>query len=144
MTPREEAQIRHVYEQWHDSVMSQDLAGCMALYAEHAVMETPAVLAQFPERDEGILRGRSEIETLFARNFRNLATEFRALHRSGLFFSNGRHLTWEYPRHTPKGAQIDLFESMDIEDGLIVYHRVYWGWQGLKALMALRDNQGGA
>jgi steroid Delta-isomerase len=24
---------------------------------------------------------------------------------------------------------------MDIEDGLIVYHRVYWGWKGFKALM---------
>ena len=28
---------------------------------------------------------------------------------------------------------------MDIENGLIVYHRVYWGWQGLKALLAVRD-----
>jgi hypothetical protein len=27
---------------------------------------------------------------------------------------------------------------MDIENGLIVYHRVYWGWQGLKALLAVR------
>lgn len=34
----------------------------------------------------------------------------------------------------------DLLESMDIEDGLIVYHRVYWGWKGLKTLLAARDN----
>ena len=30
---------------------------------------------------------------------------------------------------------------MDIENGLIVYHRVYWGWQGLKALLAVRDRR---
>ena len=138
MSASEEAQIRHIYEQWHETVMSQDLPGLMALYAEHAVMETPAILAQFPDLDEGILRGRGEIEKLFARNFGNLAREFSALCRTGLFFSNGRHLTWEYPRQTPRGAQVDLFESMDIENGLIVYHRVYWGWQGLKSLLAVR------
>src|ERR1044072_7174193 len=100
MSAAEEAQIRHVYEQWHSTLMSQDLAGLMALYAEHAVFESPTVLAQFPDRDDGILRGRAEIEKLFARNFANLKSEFSELYRSGLFFSNGRLLTWEYPRLT--------------------------------------------
>jgi hypothetical protein len=138
MTPTEEAQIRHVYERWHTTVMTQDLAGLMALYAEHAVFESPTVLAQFPDRDDGILRGRGEIEKLFARNFANLKAEFSELYRTGIFFANGHHLTWEYPRLTPRGTQVDLFESMDIENGLIVYHRVYWGWQGLKALLDIR------
>jgi len=141
MSASEDAQIRHIYEQWHETLMSQDLAGLTALYAEHAVFESPTVLAQFPERDDGILRGRGEIEKLFARNFANLKTEFSELYRSGLFFSNGRLLTWEYPRLTPSGTQVDLFESMDIEHGLIVYHRVYWGWQGIKALLAVRERQ---
>jgi steroid Delta-isomerase len=48
-------------------------------------------------------------------------------------------LMWEYPRKTPAGEQVDLVESMDIENGLIVYHRVYWGWKGLKTLMAARE-----
>ncbi|MPZ31178.1 MAG: nuclear transport factor 2 family protein [Rhodospirillales bacterium] len=135
-----EAQVRHIYEQWHSTLMSRDLAGLVALYAEHAVFESPTVLAQFPDRDDGILRGRGEIEKLFARNFANLKTEFSELYRNGLFFSNGRLLTWEYPRLTLSGTQVDLFESMDIENGLIVYHRVYWGWQGLKALLTIRKS----
>lgn len=65
MSPIEEAQLRHIYERWHATVMSHDLAGLTALYGEQAVMETPAVLAQFPDRDEAILRGRGEIEKLF-------------------------------------------------------------------------------
>jgi len=136
-----EAQVRHIYERWHSTLMSRDLAGLVALYAERAVLESPTVLAQFPDRDDGILRGRGEIEKLFARNFENLKAEFSDLYRSGLFFSNGRLLTWEYPRSTPSGGtQIDLFESMDVENGLIVYHRVYFGWQGLKALLAIRKS----
>src|SRR5258707_15748115 len=100
MTPTEEAQIRHIYERWHTTVMTQDLAGLMALYAEHAMMESPTVLAQFPDRADGVLRGRSEIEKLFARNFGNLAGQFSDLYRTGIFFANGHHLTCEYPRLT--------------------------------------------
>ena len=74
MSADEEAQVRHIYERWHATIMTQDLGGLMALYAEHAVFESPTVLAQFPDRDEGILRGRGEIEKLFARNFTNLAS----------------------------------------------------------------------
>ena len=141
MSAAEDAEVRHIYEQWHKTLISRDLAGISALYAEHAVFESPTVLAQFPDRDDGILRGRAEIAKLFARNFENLKAAFSELYRSGLFFSNGRLLTWEYPRLTPGGTQVDLFESMDIENGLIVYHRVYWGWQGLKTLLAVRSGQ---
>ena len=132
-----ESQIRRVYEEWHRTVMSGDLAGLMVLYADNAVFESPTVIAQFPGRDDGILRGKAEIAKLFERNFSNLKGEFTDLHRTG-FFSDGRVLIWEYPRNTPSGAQIDLFESMDIENGLIAYHRVYWGWQGVKALLRVQ------
>ncbi|MFO1083658.1 MAG: nuclear transport factor 2 family protein [Reyranellaceae bacterium] len=131
--------VRRIYERWHDAITKQDLAGIVSLYAEHAVFESPTVLALAPDRSDGILRGRSEIERQFATNFGALAREFRELYRTGLFFSNGRHLTWEYPRLAPGAEQVDLFESMDIEDGLIVYHRVYWGWKGLRTLIAARD-----
>ena len=29
---------------------------------------------------------------------------------------------------------MDFFEVMEIEDGLIRRHRVYWGWFGVKTL----------
>ena len=57
-------------------------------------------------------------------------------HWGNPFYSNGRQLTWEYPRATPRGDQIDLVEVMDIAGGLITHHRVYWGWVGFKTLMA--------
>lgn len=39
---------------------------------------------------------------------------------------DGRYLIREYPRMTPSGVQAYLFESLDIKNGFIVYHRVYW------------------
>ena len=139
MTEAADAAIRHIYERWHETINAHDVDGVMALYAEHATLETPAILAMYPDRDQGILEGREEIRKLFAINLRALAQEFRELYRTGLFLANGKLLAWEYPRKTPRGVQVDLFESMDIESGLIVYHRVYWGWSGFKSLMAARE-----
>ena len=136
-----QAQIRHIYEKWHETVTARDLEGVLALYAEDATMETPAILALVDGSQDAILKGRSEIRKLFANFFQVFGHEFGELYRPGLFFADGRLLTWEYPRKTPHGEQIDLFESMDIENGLIAYHRVYWGWKGFRALIAARDRR---
>ena len=136
-----QAQIHHIYEKWHETVTARDLEGVLALYAEDATMETPAILALVDGSQDAILRGRSDIRKLFANFFQVFGHEFGELYRTGLFFADGRLLTWEYPRKTPHGEQVDLFESMDIENGLITYHRVYWGWKGFRALMAARDRR---
>ncbi len=102
----------------------------------------PPSCAQFPERDDGILRGHSEIEKLFARNFVNLKAEFSELYRSGLFFSNGRLLSWEYPRLTPQrqhaGRPVQIDGHRGRPDRLS--SRLTWGWQGLKTLLAVRKS----
>lgn len=139
MTSDEDAAARRIYEEWHEGFRTSDMDRVLALYAAHAVIETPAVLSIYPESEEGILRGSEAIRALFDANLKALSGSFQELYRNGLFFSNGRYLTWEYPRAKPGGSQVDLFESMDIEDGLIVYHRVYWGWRGMKALIANRE-----
>jgi hypothetical protein len=41
---------------------------------------------------------------------------------------------WEYPRATPQGEQMDFVEVMEIENGLIQKHRVYWGWYGFNVM----------
>ena len=35
--------------------------------------------------------------------------------------------------------QVDLVEVMDIANGLIAHHRVYWGWVGFKALAGVMN-----
>jgi hypothetical protein len=55
-------------------------------------------------------------------------------YRSDTFFTDRRLLVWEYPATRPKGDQLDVVESPDIENGLIAYHRVDWGWRGYELL----------
>ena len=135
MSSNSDAQVRHVHEQWHQTIINRDLDGLAALYAEDGIFESPAVLALTGGAD-GTLRGRAAIRAyfeLFLQKFDKNAIQW---YRTDKFFSDGTILEWEYPRQTPHGDQTDLIKSMDLKDGLIVHHRVYWGWVGLKSLLA--------
>jgi steroid Delta-isomerase len=136
MTENTDAEIRHIYQQWHATIRGSDLDGLMALYAEDAILETPLILATLKDRTEGILKGKTEIRPFFEAGLRKLGNDLGRWYRTDTFFSNGRQLTWEYPRETPQGDQVDLVEVMDLAGGLIAHHRVYWGWVGFKALVA--------
>ena len=59
MTPNNtDEQIRHVFDEWHRAVKDQDAEGMAALYAHDGVLETPAVLALWPEREDAVVHGR--------------------------------------------------------------------------------------
>src|SRR5579859_5058401 len=142
MSENSDVQIRHIYEQWHEAIVRRDIDRLMALYAEDAIFETPSILVTLTGRTQGILRGKSELRPFFEAGFRKLGNELTRWYRTGLFFSNGRQLTWEYPRETPQGDQVDLVEVMDIVDGLISHHRVYCGWVGFQTLVAALNKTG--
>ncbi|RKT99872.1 polyketide cyclase [Burkholderia sp. Nafp2/4-1b] len=123
-----------IHQDWHAAVVARDLDALMSLYADDAILETPLIVVTLPEHGSGVLRGKAAIGEFFAAGLRNPGNRLGRWYRTGLFFSNGRQLTWEYPRATPEGDQVDLVEVMDLRDGLIAHHRVYWGWVGFNAL----------
>ncbi len=135
-------QILNIYEQWHRAVVDRDLDALIALYAQDAILETPLIVVTLPEKSDGMLRGKPEIRDFFDAGLRKLQSSLGRWYRTGTFFSNGRQLTWEYPRETPQGDQVDLVEVMDVADGLITHHRVYWGWVGFKSLMVAATANG--
>ena len=129
-----EAQIKHVFDTWHEAVGKRDLDALMELYAPDSVIDSSAVLVL--EKDpSGILKGRDKIRKHFA-SFMAMIGEGDGTewYRSGKYYTDGSLLMWEYPSKGPKGDQLDVVESFDIEDGKIVHHRVYWGRVGFKAL----------
>lgn len=132
-----DAAIRHIHEQWHGTVVRRDIDGLMALYADDAVFESPLVWAAMPEGGTGILTGKAAIRDFFAAGFRSPQNGLGRWYRTSVVFSAGRQLAWEYPRQTPEGDQIDLMEMIDVSDGLIAHHRVYWGWVGVRKLSGL-------
>jgi hypothetical protein len=120
-----------IYEAWDAALGRKDLDAAMALYADDVRLESPLV-RHLTGGETGIVDGRAAlrafVEVVFART-----PPLRRRHRSGLL-SDGRTLMWEYPRVTPEGDQMDMVEVMEIDDGLIRRHCVYWGWFGVKVL----------
>ena len=44
-------------------------------------------------------------------------------------------MVFEHPRSAPNGEQMDFVEVIELnDDGLIQYHKVYWGWRGFAVL----------
>jgi len=105
----------------------------IAIYSPDATLESPLV-PYITGRTNGVLNGREEIRKLLHRAAPRKPGS-RTYYRRG-YFTDGRVLVWEYPRATPDGEQMDFFEVMEIEDGLIKRHRVYWGWRGVEVLKA--------
>jgi ketosteroid isomerase-like protein len=120
-----------IYQLWDDALGRKDLEASLSLYADDASIESPLV-QHLMKTKEGIVRGKDNLRKFAALVFATNPPQ-RKRYRSG-FFSDGRVITWEYPRATPDGDQMELVEVMEIEDGLIRRHRVYWGWYALSVL----------
>jgi len=128
---RTRGDIDHVIEQWEKALGNHDADGLLETYAEDAVLESPLVLHVTGER--GRLRGRRELRPFFDEIVQRTPT-LRGFHR-GVYFTDGKRAIWEYPREAASGEQMDFVEVMEIEDGLIQNHRVYWGWRGVDLIM---------
>jgi hypothetical protein len=120
-----------IYHAWDEALGRKDLDAALSLYAEDATLESPLV-RYLRGSEGGVIRGKAALRPFVEQVFRTQPPQ-RQRYRRG-FFTDGTHLMWEYPRRTDKGEQIDLVEVMELRDGLIQHHRVYWGWHGVKFL----------
>jgi SnoaL-like protein len=122
---------RRIYLAWDDALGRKNLDDSMKLYTEEATLES-ALVRHVLGTDTGIIRGKRDLRE-FVRILYERPLPQRERFREELF-TDGRILMWEYPRLTPTSEQIDLVEVMELKDGLIHRHRVYWGWFGVRAL----------
>jgi hypothetical protein len=120
-----------IYHEWDEALGRKDLDAAIKLYAPDVVLESPLV-RHLLGGAEGIVSGRENLRHFVKLVFAS-APPLRRRHRQA-FFTDGKRLMWEYPRDAPDGPQMDLVEVMDIADGLIQRHCVYWGWLGVKVL----------
>jgi ketosteroid isomerase-like protein len=124
--PTQSEQVERIFQAWDKALGVKDLDASMALYHPDATLESPLV-AHLMGTNEGIVRGRDNIAKFVGEMVFPHQPAKRRRFRTG-FFTDGSRLTWEYPRESPDGDQMDIVEMMEIRDGLIVHHRVYWGW----------------
>ncbi len=126
-----------IYDQWHEYARARDVDKLAALYASDAELESPLVPVLLGTRD-GVCRGHAAIRRFLEEGTRRRPNKLVRWYRTGDVLCDGRTLFWEYPRHVPVGAgageQIDIAEVMEVADGHIRSHRIYWGWFGLERL----------
>jgi ketosteroid isomerase-like protein len=123
--------IERIYQEWDDALSKLDVDRIIALYSLDVTFESPLVRHLF-KTDRGVLHGRDEVKKLFD-ELAKTQPPTRKFYRKR-YFSDGRTLMWEYRRQSPAGDQQDFVEVMEIEDGLIKRHCVYWGWFGVRVL----------
>lgn len=114
------AGIEAVTRAWEEALATHDVEALLACYAPDATLESP-VAAHFLG-GRGVCRGHGELRSFLTEVLARTPDE-RHYYRAG-FFTDGRRATWEYPRETPDGEQMDFSEVMEIEGGLI---RAHWG-----------------
>ncbi|MGH7987089.1 MAG: nuclear transport factor 2 family protein [Candidatus Binataceae bacterium] len=125
--------VERIYCDWDAALAKNDVAALVALYAPDAVLESPLVPYLLGSKT-GVCAGHDELCRLFEALIQR-KMKFGQHYRSG-FFSDGRTVIWEYPRAQPAGEQMDFVDVVELEDGLIQRHRVYWGWFSLELLKA--------
>lgn len=134
--PNTAGQIEHIFTAWDRALGAKDVEAAIALYAPDASLESPLV-CHLLGTAEGIVRGRDNLHRFVEKVFAHLPAKRRRF-RTG-FLTDGSRVTWEYPRETAEGDQMDdqmdIVEMMEIRDGLIVHHRVYWGWVSVGMLI---------
>lgn len=127
-------EIDRIYKLWDDALGKKDLEAALALYADDASIESPLV-QHLLKTKQGVIRGKDNLRNFIALVFKT-SPPARKRYLTG-FFTDGRVVTWEYPRLSPEGDQMDLVEVMEIDQGLIQRHRVYWGWHALNILAGI-------
>jgi hypothetical protein len=123
--------VERIYKAWDEALGAKDLDAAVALYAPEATIESPLV-AQSVRHTKRRLPRTGRVASIIRLVFqRQPAARKRFRTR---YFTDGTKLMWEYPRDTPDGEQMDFVEVMELKEGLIQHHRVYWGWFGLSIL----------
>jgi len=125
------ADVDKIYHQWDDALSRNDMDALLALYTPDAVLESP-LIPHLLKVERGVCRGHEDLRRLFE-VLAQRKPSVRRFYRS-TYFTDGHMLMWEYPRETPDGDQMDFVEVMELKDGLIHKHRVYWGWYGVGVL----------
>lgn len=131
--------VKHIFHAWDEALGARNLDASMALYHENATLESPLV-RHLLGAENGVIQGRANLRSFVAKVFANEPPQ-RQRFRIG-FLSDGSRLTWEYPRQGDDGEQMDIVEVMEINDGLIQHHRVYWGWYSVKLYDELQRRGG--
>jgi len=122
-----------IFHDWDRTLSENDAEALLRLYAKDAALESPLIPHLLGTTD-GFCRGHEQMRPFFEA----VATRkppFRQYYRTGYLTDGKKKMMFEYFRSTSRGEQMDFVEVIELNDnGLIQYHKVYWGWRGFAVL----------
>ena len=125
--------MERIYRDWDKALSEKDAEGLLQLYAKDAVIESP-LIPHLMGKEEGVCRGHQQMRPFFEEVAKRKPS-LRQYYRTGYLSDGKKRMIFEYPRAAPNGEQMDFVEVMELnDDGLIQYHKVYWGWRGFAVL----------
>ena len=125
--------MERIYRDWDKALSENDAEGLLQLYAKDAVIESP-LIPHLMGKEEGVCRGHQQMRPFFEEVAKRKPS-LRQYYRTGYLSDGKKRMIFEYPRAAPNGEQMDFVEVMELnDDGLIQYHKVYWGWRGVAVL----------
>jgi hypothetical protein len=127
------ANMERIYYEWDKALSENDAEALLKLYAKDGAIESP-LIPHLMGKEEGVCRGHDEMRPFF-QQVASRKPVLRRYYRTGYLSDGNRKMMFEYPRSTPGGEQMDFVEVIELNDeGLIQYHKVYWGWRGFSVL----------
>ncbi len=123
--------VEDIHIAWDEALSKNDVEALLALYSNNAIIESP-LIPHLLKTDRGVCEGKEELRKLLLIVAERKPTKRQYYKKN--YFTDGKTVMWEYPRQSPTGEQMDFIEVMEIENGLIQRHRVYWGWFGFNVL----------
>ena len=116
-----------LFRTWEAALEVKDLEQVLAVYRDDASIESP-IIRRLLGQDQGVCHGKAGVQVFYEAIF----AETGSLHLDvkPTPYTDGTRLLWQYERAIP-GGQMDMAEVWDLEGGLVLRHRVYWGWAGM-------------
>lgn len=108
---------------WFEAFNEYHLANLLSLYSEHAKHFSPKLKIRQPQTN-GLIIGKNALRTWWADAFERLPN----LHyKVTSLTANEQRVFMEYIRQVPNEDDMLVAEVLEIENGLIIYSRVYHG-----------------
>ena len=113
----------HIARKWLRAFNEHNLENLLSLYHDSAEHFSPRLKQRQPETN-GFIKGKDSLRTWWKDAFDRLP-ELQYIEKS--LTANDNRVFIEYTRQVPHEADSDVAELLVIENGLIVFSRVYLG-----------------
>lgn len=112
-----------IAEKWFAAFNAHDLEALLSLYDDNARHYSPKLKVRRPETN-GLVQGKDALRDWWQDAFDRLPT---LQYKVNSLTANSNRVFMEYTRSVEGEENMDVAELLEIENGLIVFSRVYHG-----------------